>query len=216
VQDLPKHKGKRKQLVEELKTKGISDERVLKAIETIPRHYFLDNAFDVHAYEDKALPIDAGQTISQPYTVAFQSQLLDLKKGEKVLEIGTGSGYQTCVLLEMGAKVFTIERQKALYDKTRQLLPKMGYSPKFYYGDGYKGLPLFAPFDKILVTAGAPEIPQSLIDQLKPGGILVIPVGASSVQKMLSITKINEKEVEKREHGLFQFVPLLKDKDWKQ
>jgi protein-L-isoaspartate(D-aspartate) O-methyltransferase len=216
VQDLPKYKGKRKQLAEELKTKGITDDRILKAIENIPRHFFLDNAFDVHAYEDKALPIDAGQTISQPFTVAFQTQLLQLKKGEKVLEIGTGSGYQTCVLLELGAKVFTIERQKALYDKTKVLLPKMGYNPKFYYGDGYKGLPLFAPFDKILVTAGATEIPQALLQQLTIGGILIIPVGDSSVQKMLSVTKVSETEFEKKEHGLFQFVPLLKDKEWKR
>lgn len=210
--DTFKHKGLRKKLVEELKKKGIVDKDVLDAIEKIPRHLFLDNAFLEIAYQDKAFPIGAGQTISQPYTVAFQSELLRLKKGEKVLEVGTGSGYQTCVLLELGAKVYTIERQRSLYDKTRSFLPKLGYSPKFFYGDGYKGLPVYAPFDKIIVTAGAPAIPEELLLQLKVGGIMVIPVGLTD-QEMLTLTKISETEVVKKSYGNFRFVPLLQDKE---
>ncbi|MDQ3190139.1 MAG: protein-L-isoaspartate(D-aspartate) O-methyltransferase [Bacteroidota bacterium] len=213
--DTYKHKGLRKKLVDSLRPKGIEDEEVLKAINNVPRHLFMENVFLEHAYEDKAFPIGAGQTISQPYTVAFQTQLLNIKKGDKVLEIGTGSGYQTCVLMELGAKVYTIERQKSLYEKTKELLPEMGYNPKFFYGDGYKGLPSYAPFDKILVTAGAPHIPDALIEQLKTGGILVIPVGETSVQIMKSLVKISENETEIKEHGNFQFVPLLKDKEWK-
>jgi protein-L-isoaspartate(D-aspartate) O-methyltransferase len=212
VQDLPKYKGKRKNLAAELRGKGIDDENVLRAIEKVPRHFFFDKAFDEHAYMDKAFPIDAGQTISQPYTVAFQTQLLELKKGEKVLEIGTGSGYQTCILLEMGAKVFTVERQKVLYDKARKVLPEMGYNPRFFYGDGYKGLPAYAPFDKVLVTAGAPFVPEPLLQQLNPGGVLVIPVGEGNVQKMYRIIKVSDTEFRKEEHGDFQFVPLLKDR----
>ena len=188
-QDTFKHKGLRRQLVQLLREKGIVDETVLTAIDSIPRHLFMDNAFLKHAYEDKAFPIGAGQTISQPYTVAFQSQLLELKKGERVLEVGTGSGYQAAVLVEMGAKVFTIERQKLLYDRTRKLLPQLGYKPKFFYGDGYAGLPTFAPFDKCIVTAGAPYIPETLKQQLEVGGLLVIPVGQGEVQKMLRLHK---------------------------
>jgi protein-L-isoaspartate(D-aspartate) O-methyltransferase len=206
-----KHKGLRKKLSEELVKKGITAKSVLEAIERIPRHLFLDNAFLEFAYQDKAFPIGAGQTISQPYTVAFQSELLKITKGEKVLEIGTGSGYQTCVLLELGAKVYTIERQRSLYDKTRVLLPKLGYEPKFYYGDGYKGLPVFAPFDKIIVTAGAPKIPEDLLLQLKVGGIMVIPVGHQE-QEMLTLTKVSETEVLKKSYGNFKFVPLLEDR----
>jgi protein-L-isoaspartate(D-aspartate) O-methyltransferase len=210
--DSYKHKGLRHQLVETIHAKGITDVNVLEAIEKVPRHFFFESSFLKFAYEDKPFPIGAGQTISQPYTVAFQTQLLQLKKGEKVLEIGTGSGYQACILAEIGAKVFTIERQRALFDKAMKFLPTMGYVIKIFYGDGYKGLPAFAPFDKVLVTAGAPYIPDPLLEQLKPGGILVIPVGESDVQVMTSITRISEKEYIKREHGTFRFVPLLGDK----
>ena len=210
--DSYKHKGLRKQLVEMLKSKGISDENVLRAIEKIPRHFFLDSTFQNHAYEDKAFPIGSGQTISQPYTVAFQSELLQIKKRDKVLEVGTGSGYQACVLLELGAIVYTIERQKNLFMKTKNFLPSIAYQPKMFFGDGYKGLPAFAPFDKIIVTAGAPDIPEMLLEQLKPGGIMVIPVGASDVQHMISITKNLQGEIIRREHGTFRFVPLLENK----
>ena len=192
--------------------KGITDCNVLAAIGKVPRHFFFDSSFLKYAYEDKAFPIGAGQTISQPYTVAFQSQLLMLTRGQKVLEVGTGSGYQACILAEIGAKVFSIERQKSLYDKAVQFLPSLGYRIKLFFGDGYKGLPAYAPFDKIIVTAGAPFIPDALMDQLKPGGILVIPVGSEDVQEMTTITRISEKEFQKREHGKFRFVPLLEDK----
>lgn len=214
MNDTHRHKGLRKKLTQELREKGIKEENVLAAIETIPRHLFLDTTFLEYAYQDKAFPIGAGQTISQPHTVAFQTQLLEVKKGDKVMEIGTGSGYQTCVLLELGAKIFTIERQKTLYDKTKLLLPQLGYNPKFFYGDGYKGLPSFAPFDKILVTAGAPYIPDALLEQLKIGGRLVIPVGENSIQIMTLVQKISEKEYTKTEYGEFRFVPLLEAKEW--
>jgi protein-L-isoaspartate(D-aspartate) O-methyltransferase len=210
--DSYKHQGLRKHLVEIIRGKGITDYNVLAAIGKVPRHFFFDSSFLKFAYEDNAFPIGSGQTISQPYTVAFQSQLLMLGKGQKVLEVGTGSGYQACILAEIGAKVFSIERQKSLYDKAVQFLPTLGYRIKLFYGDGYKGLPAYAPFDKIIVTAGAPYIPDALIDQLKPGGILVIPVGGDDVQEMTTITKISEKEFQKREHGKFRFVPLLEDK----
>lgn len=210
MKDTLKHKGLRKKLVEEIREKGIKDENVLAAINKVPRHLFLDEAFLDFAYKDQAFPIGAGQTISQPYTVAFQTELLEIKKGEKVLEIGTGSGYQCCVLLELGAKVFTIERQKSLYQKTKNLLPQLGYNPKFFYGDGYKGLPAFAPFDKILVTAGAPYIPDELVTQLAVGGMLVIPVGGVS-QIMTRLIKKDADTIIKEEHGYFKFVPLLKD-----
>jgi len=213
MDDNYRHKGLRKKLVEEIAAKGIKDERVLKAIEAVPRHLFLDNAFLEFAYKDNAFPIGAGQTISQPYTVGFQTQLLDLKKGEKVLEIGTGSGYQTSVLLEMGVKVFSIERQKALFDKTKQLLPSLGYSSaKLFYGDGYKGLPMYAPFDKILVTAGAPFIPEPLLEQLKTGGVLVVPVGEGEVQIMTLVYKKGPNDYIREEFGEFRFVPLLEEK----
>ncbi|HOY33205.1 MAG TPA: protein-L-isoaspartate(D-aspartate) O-methyltransferase [Bacteroidales bacterium] len=210
--DSYKHKGLRNLLVETIKKKGISDQGVLDAINNIPRHLFLDSTFQNHAYEDKPFPIGAGQTISQPYTVAFQTELLQVKKRDKILEVGTGSGYQACVLLEMGAVVYTIERQKSLYLKTKLLLPAIGYNPKFFYGDGYLGLPAFAPFDKIIVTAGAPSIPEMLLGQLKNGGIMVIPVGAGDIQNMITVTRNEKGEVTIKEHGTFRFVPLLQDK----
>ena len=210
--DSYKHQGMRKLLVQELREKGISDERVLSAIMEIPRHKFLDTAFLKQAYSDMAFQIGAGQTISHPYTVAFQSSLLQLKKGDKVLEIGTGSGYQTAVLMQMQAKVFTIERQKILFDRTKKVLPELGFLPRFFYGDGYKGLPSYAPFDKIIVTAGAPFIPEPLKEQLKVGGILVIPVGDNNVQRMYSVIKIDEQNYDIIEHGDFKFVPMLTDK----
>lgn len=212
-EDTYRHKGLRRQLAQLLKEKGITDAGVLRAIEAVPRHLFLNSSFIERAYEDIAFPIGSGQTISRPHTVAFQTELLEIKKGEKILEIGTGSGYQTSILLEMGAKVFTIERQKALFDTTKTFLPKIGYNPKFFYGDGYKGLTVFAPFDKIIITAGAPMIPDALLDQLKVGGIMVIPLG-DKVQVMTLIKKIAEKKFEKEEFGEFKFVPLLEHKEW--
>lgn len=206
------HKGLRKKLVEELKSKGIFDQNVLKAIENVPRHLFIDNVFLSRAYEDKPFPIGEGQTISQPFTVAIMTQLLQINKGEKILEVGTGSGYQACVLAETGAKVFSIERQKNLFTKTSRLINELGYNIKLFYGDGYKGLPGYAPFDKIMVTAGAPFIPDQLVEQLKPGGKMVIPVGEKGIQKMILIKKSLAGEIEKAEHGYFQFVPLLEDK----
>lgn len=213
LSDTYRHQGLRSRLVKVLEEKGITDKGVLQAIGKIPRHFFFNTAFTDHAYEDKAFPIAAGQTISQPYTVAFQTQLLELKKGEKVLEIGTGSGYQTAVLVELGVKVYSIERQKELYDKTKLVLPQMGYKPNLFYGDGYKGLEAYAPFDKVLVTAGAPFIPEPLKQQLKVGGKLVIPVGEGTTQEMILIEKISETEYKQSQHGLFRFVPLLTEKN---
>lgn len=210
--------GKRKRLVEQLRDKGINSSDVLKAIEKIPRHLFFDQstarpAMLEHAYSDKALPIGAGQTISHPFTVAFQTEKLELKAGDKVLEIGTGCGYQTAVLAEMGAKVFSIERQKSLYDKTKLFLPYLGYRTlRLFYGDGYKGLPQHAPFDKIVVTAGAPYIPNDLLIQLKVGGILVIPIGEGEQQEMNVLKKISEQSFEKQVIGKFKFVPMLQNK----
>ncbi len=209
-----KHQGMRKKLIGTIHAKGIEDKNVLDAMMNVPRHYFLDKAFLNQAYDDQAFKIGAGQTISQPFTVAYQTSLLEIKKGDKVLEIGTGSGYQTCVLLELGAKVFTIERQKELFDKATKFLPEIGYSPKMFYGDGYKGLPSFAPFDKVLVTCGAPFIPEDLIAQLKVGGILVIPVGGGEVQTMTTILKTTESGYEKHELKHFRFVPMLENKEW--
>ncbi|REJ80590.1 MAG: protein-L-isoaspartate(D-aspartate) O-methyltransferase [Bacteroidetes bacterium] len=214
MEDTFRHQGMRKKLVEAVREKGIEDEAVLQALMKVPRHWFLDKAFLNQAYSDHAFRIGAGQTISQPYTVAYQSSFLDVSKGDKVLEIGTGSGYQTCILLELGAKVFTIERQKELYDKAKDLLPHMGYNPKMFYGDGYKGLPAFAPFDRILVTCGAPFIPEELLKQLKTGGIMVIPVGESDVQVMTLVLKKAEDRFEKHELKNFRFVPMLEDKNW--
>jgi protein-L-isoaspartate(D-aspartate) O-methyltransferase len=203
----------RKDLVSVLKGKGITDPRVLEAVMVIPRHQFIDDsAFHQHAYEDKAFPIACGQTISQPYTVAFQSQLLGLKTGEKVLEIGTGSGYQTAVLCLLGVKVFSIERHRPLYLETKTRLDHMGYKTFLTHGDGYKGLPQFAPFDKVLVTCGAPLVPETLLAQLKVGGRLVIPVGDGPVQRMLSVDRKGPDVFDHQEHGAFRFVPMLSDK----
>ena len=213
MKDTFKHKGLRQKLVETIAAKGIKDEAVLKAIGNIPRHLFMDSGFLDHAYQDKAFPIAADQTISQPYTVAFQTELLQVKKGDKILEIGTGSGYQAAVLCELGAKVYSIERQQELFKKTSKFLPKLGYRPKkLIFGDGYKGLPEEAPFDGIVVTAGAPFVPKPLLAQLKVGGRLVIPVG-DDVQVMTLYIRKGTKEFEKHELGDFRFVPLLEDKN---
>ena len=209
-------KGLRKQLVQILRDKGIRDEAVLAAIERVPRHFFLDPAFERQAYEDRAFPIVAGQTISQPYTVAYQTQLLDIKKYDKVLEIGTGSAYQACVLAEMGITLFTIERQRALYDHVGKfVLIKKYLNIKRFFGDGFLGLPSYAPFDKIIITCGAPFVPPKLLEQLKPGGIMVIPVGDDGKQKMLRITKDKEGNVKEEEMGDFLFVPMLQGKELK-
>jgi len=207
-----KHKGLRKQLVELIRNKGISDENVLAAIEKIPRHLFIDSSFLEFAYQDKPFPIGEGQTISQPYTVAYQTELLHVKQGDKILEVGTGSGYQASVLVEMGAKVFTIERQRVLFQRTKLFLPTLGYRPKVFYGDGYKGLPAYAPFDKIIVTAGAPFIPDALKLQLKIEGIMVIPVGKGDVQIMTTIVRTKENHWDIKEWDTFRFVPLLNNK----
>ena len=207
-----KHQGMRNKLVEELRGKGITHERVLKAIAEVPRHLFMDNAFLEFAYQDKAFPIEAGQTISQPYTVAYQSQLLLPDKGMKVLEIGTGSGYQSSVLHKMGAKVFSIERHKVLFSKTQKLLTELGYSMKLFYGDGFKGLPSFAPFDRIIITCGAREVPPELLKQLSKGGIMVIPLGPESEQVMTTILKKDETTFETITFDKFRFVPMLEHK----
>jgi len=213
LKDTHKHQGLRKQLANVLEAKGITDKNVLDAVCKIPRHLFIDSSFEAHAYQDKAFPIAAEQTISQPYTVAFQSQTLAIKPGDKVLEIGTGSGYQTAVLLEMKAEVYSIERQKELFKKTSLFLPKLGYrAKKLIFGDGYKGLPEIAPFDKIIVTAGAPFVPKPLLSQLKVGGKLLIPVGESTQIMTLFIRK-SAKEFEKHELGDFAFVPMLEEKN---
>lgn len=213
IEDNYKQRGLRNKLVKKLRLKGINDEAVLAAIGKVPRHVFFEDALLVHAYEDKAFPIGEGQTISQPYTVAFQSEKLEVKPDDKVLEIGTGSGYQAAILLELGAKVFTIEFNKKLFEKTKAFLPKLGYRPYFFYGDGSQGIPSKAPFDKIIVTAGAPVIPKALVDQLNENGILIIPVGNRESQKMLKITKKNG-ELLKKEFNQFAFVPLLGESGW--
>ncbi|MBT6252609.1 MAG: protein-L-isoaspartate(D-aspartate) O-methyltransferase [Flavobacteriaceae bacterium] len=211
--DSTKHQGMRRHLVEQLRNKGITDERVLSVIAQIPRHLFMDSGFESHAYQDKAFPIAAEQTISQPYTVAFQSQLLEVKPNHNVLEIGTGSGYQTAVLTLLEAVVFSIERQHKLYRYSMRQLPKLGYRPKkLVFGDGYKGLPDHAPFDRILVTAGAKEVPKPLLEQLAIGGRLVIPVGTGT-QEMILFVRKSAKEFEKQTHGTFRFVPMLEDKN---
>lgn len=213
IEDNYRHKGLRKQLVDLLRTKGISDEKVLTAINEVPRHVFLDSSFVELAYQDQAFPIGSGQTISQPHTVAFQSQLLELQAGMKVLEIGTGSGYQACVLASMGAKVFSIERQRNLYFKTKEILEQLPFRVKTFLGDGFEGLPTYAPFDRIIITAGAPNIPQTLVNQLKVGGIMVIPMDNSKGegQKMLRLTKMEDGAVRQEEFGDFKFVPMLKE-----
>jgi protein-L-isoaspartate(D-aspartate) O-methyltransferase len=210
MKDTYRHKGLRKILVEEVRGKGIYETRVLEALMKVPRHLFMDTGLDKFAYKDQAFPIGSGQTISQPYTVAFQTQLLDVRRHDKVLEIGTGSGYQTAILLEMGATVYTIERQRDLYLKAQSFLPSIGYKANFFYGDGYEGLESYAPFDRILVTAGATEMPEKLKSQLKTGGILVVPLGDAGSQVMTRIVRKSDDEFEKTEHGRFVFVPLLK------
>ncbi len=213
LEDSYRHKGLRKQLVEALRAKGISDEAVLTAINEVPRHVFLDSSFVELAYQDKAFPIGSGQTISQPSTVAFQTQLLQVGQGMKVLEIGTGSGYQACVLAAMGAKVFSIERQRNLYFKTKDILEKLPFRVKPFLGDGYEGLPTYQPFDRVIITAGAPTIPEALIEQMKPNGIMVIPMNNadSESQTMLRITKMEDGSLKKEEFGDFKFVPMLKE-----
>ena len=213
MKDTYKHKGLRQQLVKTIRNKGIKDENVLEAIGKVPRHLFMDSGFIDHAYQDKPFPIAADQTISQQYTVAFQTELLQVKCGDKILEIGTGSGYQAAVLIELGTKLFSIERQQELFKRTSKFLPKLGYrAKKLIFGDGYIGLEEEAPFDGIIVTAGAPFVPKPLLNQLKIGGRLVIPVGEDT-QTMTLFIRRGEKEFEKHEHGSFRFVPLLEDKN---
>ena len=214
IEDNYKQRGLRGKLVRKLRQKGIRDEKLLEAIGKVPRHAFFDDALLGHAYEDKAFPIGHGQTISQPFTVAFQTEKLEIKAGDKVLEIGTGSGYQACILVEMGAKVYTIEYNRSLYQHTRDFLPGLGYNPFFFFGDGSKGLPVRAPYDKIIVTAGAPIVPDPLVDQLSENGILVIPVGDREKQKMVKLIKRNGK-ILKEEFEFFSFVPLLGEQGWK-
>jgi protein-L-isoaspartate(D-aspartate) O-methyltransferase len=214
LEDNYKQRGLRNKLVKMLEKKGISDARVLAAIGKVPRHFFFENALLEHAYQDKAFPIGEGQTISQPYTVAFQSEKLEIRPGDKILEIGTGSGYQACILVEMGARVYTIEYNRVLFETTRSFLPQIGYNPYFFYGDGSKGLPAKAPYNKIIVTAGAPVIPKALTDQLAEGGILIIPVGDRESQRMIRIRKTGDKLL-KEEFANFAFVPLLGEQGWK-
>lgn len=214
VEDNYKQRGLRNKLVKKLRLKGILEENLLAAIGKVPRHAFFDDALLNHAYEDKAFPIGEGQTISQPYTVAFQTEKLEIKHDDRVLEIGTGSGYQACILMELGANLYTIEYNRKLYEKARSFLPFLGYNPYFFCGDGSKGLPAKAPFDKIIVTAGAPVVPDALIDQLNEDGILVIPVGDREKQKMIKIKKKKGKLL-KEEFDYFAFVPLLGDHGWK-
>jgi len=213
MEDSFRHQGLRKKLIESLSEKGIHNTLVLDAMNRIPRHLFMDNAFVNFAYQDKAFPIGSGQTISQPYTVAFQTQLLEIKSFDRVLEVGTGSGYQAAVLSLLDAEVFTVERQKELFLKTKKFLPELGYNCNFVYGDGYKGLPKFAPFDKIIITCGAPFIPKDLVAQLKIGGRMVAPIGDGNVQVMHLIEKISETETKTTTHGEFSFVPMLNDKN---
>lgn len=214
VEDTYRHRGLRKKLVDEVRNKGITDEKVLDALNRVPRHFFLDSAFDQQAYEDKAFPIGVGQTISQPYTVAYQTQLLQCRPFDKVLEIGTGSGYQCAVLAAMGAQVFTIERQKQLFDGNKEFAYLRSYpNIKFFYGDGFEGLPSYAPFDKVIVTAAAPFIPLKLIEQMKAGGMMVIPVNEGNLQRMLRITKVTNEEFKEEKFDLFSFVPMLEGKN---
>ncbi len=215
LEDTYLHKGKRRALIGELRKKGIKNERVLEAINTLPRHFFFDTALISHAYEDKAFPIGEGQTISQPYTVAFQTELLDVKPGDKILEIGTGSGYQASILHLLGAEVFSIEYQKKLFEHTTRFLRRLGIQLHLFYGDGTGGIPKHAPYDKIIVTAGAPVVPDELIRQLKVGGILVIPVGDRKRQAMVKITKKSSHELTQEEFEGFAFVPLLGKDGWK-
>ena len=213
-EDEYRHKGLRRQLINSLRAKGITDEKVLDAMNNTPRHFFMDSAFDQIAYEDRAFPIGEGQTISQPYTVAYQTQLLEVKPHEKILEVGTGSTYQACVLAAMGAQVYTIERQRNIFDQNKSFYyPRKYPSIRYFYGDGYDGLPTFAPFDKIIVTAAAPEIPQKLLDQLKPGGKMIIPVGDGKVQQMIRINKYPDGSLLEESFDDFSFVPMLQGKN---
>ncbi len=209
MEDSYRHKGLRRKLVNEIRKKGILVEEILEAVYRVPRHLFLDSGFLKYAYEDKPFPIGSGQTISQPYTVAFQTELLNVKHGAKVLEIGTGSGYQACVLAALGVQVYSIERQKKLYEKARSFLPELGFEISLFYGDGYLGLPDYAPFDGILITAAAPEVPECLFDQLKTGGVLVSPVGSGAIQTMFRFTKSKDGKITKEQFGSFRFVPML-------
>lgn len=210
--DTYRHKGLRKNLIEKIRIRGVASEDVLEAMLKVPRHFYFDGAFLEKAYIDQAFPIAAGQTISQPSTVAIQTTLLQLNPGEKVLEIGTGSGYQSAVLCQLGVKLFTIERQKLLFQKSKKLLSKLGCKANVFYGDGFKGLPQFAPFDKILITCGAPFVPEDLVKQLKPRGRMVIPVGSGSIQDMIVVEKLENGALKKTSHGKFSFVPMLDDK----
>jgi protein-L-isoaspartate(D-aspartate) O-methyltransferase len=210
MEDTFRHKGLRRKLVETVRSKGITDENVLNAINTVPRHLFMDSSFINFSYQDQAFPIGAGQTISQPYTVAFQTQLLEIKPNDKILEIGTGSGYQTAILLELGARVYTIERQRELFLKAQDLLGQLGYKPHFFFGDGMEGKPAYGLYDKILITAAADEVPEKLLQQLRIGGIVVVPVGGRFSQSMIKIVKESDTEYKKTSHGAFVFVPLLK------
>ena len=212
MEDSFRHRGLRKHLIDELKSKGITDFNVLNAINSVPRHLFMDNAFVKFAYKDKAFPIGCGQTISQPYTVAFQTQLLDVNPYEKVLEVGTGSGYQAAVLKVLNADVYTIERQRDLFRHTKNFLPTIGFNCNFFYGDGYKGLPNFSPFDKIILTCGAPTIPEDLIIQLKVGGVMIAPIGEGDIQVMHLIKRLTKNKNEITTHGNFSFVPMLRKK----
>lgn len=208
-----RHKGLRKKLIDSIRNKGILNEEVLEAMDRVPRHLFMDSSFVNFSYNDKAFPIAAGQTISQPYTVAFQTELLQVKKHMKVLEVGTGSGYQTAVLLELGARVYTIERQRQLFLDAQKTLGPLNYKPIFFYGDGYEGLPAYQPYDRILITAAAPEIPQLLLNQLAIGGILVVPEGDRFGQKMIRVVRESDDQFQRSEHGQFSFVPLLRGKN---
>lgn len=215
IEDTYRHKGLRKKLIDTIREKGITDENVLNAIMNIPRHLFLDTAFDHIAYQDRAFPIQEGQTISQPYTVAYQTQLLEVQHYDRILEIGTGSAYQAAVLAELGATVFTIERQKGLFERNKNFILQAKYpNIKFFYGDGFEGLPTYAPFDKILITAAAPFIPPKLVEQLKPGGLMVLPLdGDDEIQKMVRINKHNDGTYGEESFSNFSFVPMLKGKN---
>lgn len=210
MNDSFQYKGLRRKLVEEIRNKGIHDEPILEAIGRVPRHAFMDSSFIKFSYKDQAFPIGEGQTISQPYTVAFQTQLLDVSRRQKILEIGTGSGYQSAILLELGATVYTIERHRKLYLRAQEVLTGLGYKAQFFYGDGSDGKPSYGPYDRILVTAGANEVPEILLKQLKPGGIMVIPVGGRLLQNMIRILKKGDDDFERSQHGSFAFVPMLK------
>ncbi len=212
VKDSFKYQGMRRKLVKELSDRGIKNEKVLNCFNTIPRHYFLDNAFAEQAYSNTAFQIGSGQTISHPYTVAFQTELLEIKKGDKILEIGSGSGFQTCVLCEMGAKVFSIERHKELHLKAKNIVQHLKYNARLSFSDGYKGLLIFAPFDKIIITCGEPDVPEELINQMKVGGIMIIPIGEGEEQQMKKITKVSDNEITIQDFGVFKFVPMLENK----